>query len=102
MAMTAAANETSGAAAATADKTSRTASATGAGAAAAGTEAGTNATASTSAPTPAPLNVEALRKDFPLLARRVNGRPIVYLDAASSALQPQSVIGAMSHYYETT
>ena len=49
-----------------------------------------------------PLNTEALRKDFPLLARTVNGRPIVYLDSASSALQPQSVIGAMSRYYETT
>ena len=57
------------------------------------------------APTPgaaAPLNVEALRKDFPLLTRTVNGRPIVYLDAASSALQPRSVIDAMTHYYETT
>ncbi len=51
---------------------------------------------------PAPLNTEALRKDFPLLARKVNGRPIVYLDAAASALQPQSVISAMTHYYETT
>jgi cysteine desulfurase/selenocysteine lyase len=48
------------------------------------------------------LNTEALRKDFPLLARQVNGRPIVYLDSASSALQPQSVISAMTHYYETT
>ena len=54
------------------------------------------------AATPAPLNVEALRKDFPLLTRTVNGRPIVYLDSASSALQPQAVIGAMSRYYETT
>ena len=52
--------------------------------------------------TPAPLNTEALRKDFPLLSRTVNGRPIVYLDSASSALQPQSVIGAMTRYYETT
>ena len=51
---------------------------------------------------PAPLNTEALRKDFPLLTRSVNGRPIVYLDSASSALQPQSVINAMSRYYETT
>jgi len=50
----------------------------------------------------APLNVEALRKDFPLLTRTVNGRPIVYLDAAASALQPRSVIDAMTHYYETT
>jgi cysteine desulfurase / selenocysteine lyase len=52
--------------------------------------------------TPTPLNTEALRKDFPLLSRRVNGRPIVYLDAAASALQPQSVISAMTRYYETT
>jgi cysteine desulfurase/selenocysteine lyase len=54
------------------------------------------------APAAPPLNVEALRKDFPLLTRRVNGLPIVYLDSASSALQPQAVIGAMAHYYETT
>jgi len=52
--------------------------------------------------TPAPLNVEALRKDFPLLARRINGHPIVYLDSASSALQPRVVIDAMTRYYETT
>ncbi len=49
---------------------------------------------------PLPLNTEALRKDFPLLARTVNGRPIVYLDAAASALQPRSVIDAMTRYYE--
>jgi cysteine desulfurase / selenocysteine lyase len=65
-----------------------------------------DATASTGTATAtgpaAPLNVEALRKDFPLLARTVNGRPIVYLDAASSALQPRAVIDAMSRYYETT
>jgi cysteine desulfurase/selenocysteine lyase len=52
--------------------------------------------------TTAPLNVEALRKDFPLLARTVHDRPIVYLDSASSALQPQAVIDAMARYYETT
>ena len=50
----------------------------------------------------APLDVEALRKDFPLLTRRVHDRPIVYLDSASSALQPQVVINAMANYYETT
>jgi len=50
----------------------------------------------------APLNVEALRKDFPLLSRTVHDRPIVYLDSASSALQPHAVITAMARYYETT
>ncbi len=49
-----------------------------------------------------PLNVEALRKDFPLLTRTVHDRPIVYLDSASSALQPHAVINAMARYYETT
>jgi cysteine desulfurase/selenocysteine lyase len=57
-------------------------------------------------PTPAapaaPLNTEALRKDFPLLARTINEHPIVYLDSASSALQPHAVINAMTRYYETT
>jgi cysteine desulfurase / selenocysteine lyase len=52
--------------------------------------------------TTTPLNVEALRKDFPLLTRRVHDHPIVYLDSASSALQPQAVINAMARYYETT
>ncbi len=58
----------------------------------------TNSTGTVGAP--APLNTEALRKDFPLLARTVNEHPIVYLDSASSALQPQSVINAMTRYYE--
>jgi len=46
--------------------------------------------------------VEALRKDFPLLARTIHDRPIVYLDSAATALQPRQVLGAMEHYYETT
>jgi cysteine desulfurase / selenocysteine lyase len=52
--------------------------------------------------TTAPLNIEALRKDFPILSRVVHDRPIVYLDSASSALQPHAVIEAMAKYYETT
>jgi cysteine desulfurase/selenocysteine lyase len=52
--------------------------------------------------TTTPLNVEALRKDFPLLDRTVHDRPIVYLDSASSSLQPRAVIDAMARYYETT
>ncbi|MHB1584237.1 MAG: aminotransferase class V-fold PLP-dependent enzyme [Acidimicrobiales bacterium] len=57
------------------------------------------------APTPgggAPLDVEVVRKDFPLLTRTVHDRPIVYLDSASTSLQPRSVLQAMEHYYETT
>lgn len=50
----------------------------------------------------APLDVEALRKDFPLLSRVVHDRPIVYLDSAATSLQPRSVLSAMEQYYEST
>ena len=49
-----------------------------------------------------PIDVEVVRKDFPLLSRTVHERPIVYLDSASSSLQPRQVLAAMDHYYETT
>ena len=48
------------------------------------------------------MDVETLRKDFPLLAREVNGYPITYLDSASSAQRPVQVLDAMREYDETT
>ena len=48
------------------------------------------------------LDVATLRKDFPLLAREVNGHPIIYLDSASSAQRPAQVLDAMREYDETT
>ena len=51
---------------------------------------------------PGPIDVEIIRKDFPLLARTVHDRPIVYLDSAATALQPRQVLSAMERYYETT
>ena len=41
-------------------------------------------------------DVEAIRADFPVLQRLVYGRPLVYLDSASSAQKPQAVIDAMN------
>ncbi len=38
------------------------------------------------------------RADFPILAREVNGRPLVYLDSAASAQRPRAVIAAVDHY----
>src|SRR5260370_9575308 len=45
------------------------------------------------------LNVEAVRADFPILARRVNGRPLVYLDSAATSQKPAAVIDVMDDYY---
>jgi cysteine desulfurase / selenocysteine lyase len=46
------------------------------------------------------LDVARLRADFPMLAREVDGRPIVYLDSANSSQKPQFVIDAMSSFME--
>ena len=51
-------------------------------------------------PADAPLDVARLRADFPILAERVNGRPLVYLDNAATTQKPQSVIDALTAYYE--
>ncbi|MDJ1156722.1 cysteine desulfurase [Chelatococcus sp. SYSU_G07232] len=51
-------------------------------------------------PRPA-YDVEAIRADFPILSRRVYGKPLVYLDSAASAQKPRAVIDAMVQTYET-
>ena len=42
-----------------------------------------------------------IRNDFPILARQVHGKPLVYLDSTASSQKPRAVIDAMSNYYET-
>ncbi|MEP1353020.1 MAG: cysteine desulfurase [Tateyamaria sp.] len=44
-------------------------------------------------------DVEAVRADFPILSRQVNGKPLVYLDNGASAQKPQVVIDAISKAY---
>ncbi|MFZ3006137.1 MAG: cysteine desulfurase [Phenylobacterium sp.] len=46
------------------------------------------------------FDVEAIRGQFPILARQVNGKPLVYLDSAASAQKPRAVIDAMVHAME--
>ena len=47
------------------------------------------------------LDMEAIRADFPILSRKVSGgKDLVYLDNAATTQKPQSVIDAMTHYYE--
>jgi cysteine desulfurase/selenocysteine lyase len=48
------------------------------------------------------LDVEAIRREFPTLTQRVNGKPLCYLDNAASSQRPQAVIDAISDYYRTT
>src|SRR5438270_11486411 len=46
-----------------------------------------------------PLNAAAVRADFPILSRQINGRPLVYLDSAATSQKPAVVIDAMDDYY---
>ena len=46
------------------------------------------------------LDVEAIRRDFPVLGRSVHGKPLCYLDNAASSQRPRAVIDAISRYYE--
>jgi cysteine desulfurase/selenocysteine lyase len=47
-----------------------------------------------------PADVTAIREDFPLLRREVNGRPVVYLDSGATSQKPRSVIDVEREYYE--
>ncbi|MBK8958123.1 MAG: cysteine desulfurase [Proteobacteria bacterium] len=48
----------------------------------------------------APFDVERVRRDFPILARKVNGKPLVYADNAATTHKPKVVIDRLRHYYE--
>jgi cysteine desulfurase / selenocysteine lyase len=48
------------------------------------------------------LDVEKIRGDFPILHRKVHGRPLVYLDNAASSQKPAAVVAAVSGYFLTS
>jgi cysteine desulfurase/selenocysteine lyase len=48
------------------------------------------------------LDVSAIRADFPILSRQVNGKPLVYLDSGNTSQKPRQVIDAMSRFAETS
>jgi cysteine desulfurase / selenocysteine lyase len=49
-----------------------------------------------------PRSLEEIRADFPVLARRINGKPLVYLDNGATSQKPASVIEAISSYYRNS
>ena len=48
---------------------------------------------------PPQFDVEAVRRDFPILSQQVNGKPLIYLDNAASSQRPEAVLQAMDRYY---
>ena len=46
------------------------------------------------------LNVENIRKDFPILEREINGKKLIYFDNAATSQTPLSVIDSISNYYK--
>jgi cysteine desulfurase/selenocysteine lyase len=48
----------------------------------------------------APYDVEKIREDFPILAERPYGKPLVYLDNAASAQKPKAVLNRLAYAYE--
>ncbi len=47
------------------------------------------------------FDIERIRSDFPILNQQVHGKPLVYLDNASTSQKPQVVIDALTQYYLT-
>ena len=45
------------------------------------------------------FDVQAIRRDFPILQERVHGKPLIWLDNAATTQKPQSVIDRLSHFY---
>ena len=46
-----------------------------------------------------PLDVAAIRREFPIFERKINGNRLVYLDSAASSQKPRAVIDAMIQIY---
>ncbi len=53
------------------------------------------------APARVAYDVEAVRRDFPILSEKVRGKPLVYLDSAATTQKPRAVLDALVRYYES-
>ena len=55
-----------------------------------------------STPSPSPFDIEKIRRDFPILDRKVYGKRLAYLDNAASAQKPRQVLDVMDEVYKTS
>ncbi len=49
-----------------------------------------------------PTDLARIRADFPILARKLHGQPLAYLDSASTSQKPQQMLDAMTNFYSTS
>jgi cysteine desulfurase/selenocysteine lyase len=63
------------------------------------TPSATSETPGAEAPVSVAFDPHIVRRDFPILERRINGRPLVYLDSASTSQKPAVVLDAIDRYY---
>ena len=48
------------------------------------------------------LDAHALRADFPIFEQVIHGKPLAYLDSATTSQKPRQVLDAMTEFYETS
>ncbi|MBI4253336.1 SufS family cysteine desulfurase [Candidatus Uhrbacteria bacterium] len=48
------------------------------------------------------MTIETIKKEFPIFSRRINGKPLVYLDNASTSQKPSAVLDALTNFYTTS
>ncbi len=46
------------------------------------------------------MDIEKIRKDFPILSKKINGNPLIYLDNAATSQRPSIVIDGIKYFYE--
>ena len=46
------------------------------------------------------MKINQIKKEFPIFKKKINNKPLVYLDSANSSQKPNTVINRMSYFYE--
>ena len=46
------------------------------------------------------MKIDQIKNNFPIFKKKINGKPLVYLDSANSSQKPKVVIDRMTYFYE--